>query len=231
VENILNTFYNEVLNFILPPVCLSCESLLSNGNKYLCDNCSSSIVKINNDADVILSALNSDSPISKVYSLYLFQETTPIQTLMHALKYGQMRRIGVQYGSLLANEVLMKSSLSVDYIIPVPLHISKKRERGYNQSDFICEGISRILQTRVLKKCLKRKRFTQTQTKLTREERMKNVSGAFELRNKFRDLIKSKNILIVDDVITTGSTILECSKVLKDAGCGEINACSIAFAE
>ena len=142
-----------------------------------------------------------------------------------------MRRIGNYYGSILANDVLKYENLNVDYIIPVPLHISKKRERGYNQSDCICDGLAEVLDISVIKKCLKRKKFTQTQTKLSREERKLNVKGAFELREKFKNIIQEKNIIIVDDVITTGSTILECARVLKAAGCEKIIACSIALAE
>ena len=229
MKSIVNLFYQEIINFVLPPICLSCERLLKNGSKYLCKNCEDSIIRIDNSIGITLSQLNRDDPVSKVYSLFLFKEDTPIQTLIHELKYGQLRGIGKYYGKILGDELLKKSN--AEYIIPVPLHISKKRERGYNQSDFICDGISDALNIQTLKKCLRRTRFTQTQTKLSREERKQNVSGAFELREKYKNTIHKKNIIIVDDVITTGSTILECAKVLKNAGCGEITVCSLALAE
>ncbi|MFI5145286.1 MAG: ComF family protein [Ignavibacteria bacterium] len=227
----LKKFYNGVLDFILPPVCLHCESLLPDGRKYLCEKCTESIARIDNKSNPDLQRINSNDNVSNSYSLFLFVEGTAIQSLIHHLKYGQMRKIGREYGKKLAEEVLKRENLNADFIVPVPLHISKKRERGYNQSDFICEGIGDVLNVPLLNKGLKRMKFTKTQTKLTREERQENVRGAFAVRKKYIQTIKDKNIILVDDVITTGSTILECSKVLKNAGCGDVYVCSLALAE
>ena len=227
----LKKFYNGVLDFILPPVCLHCESLLLNGERYLCKKCTDSITRIDNKSNPDLQRINSDDSVSSAYSLFLFVEGTAIQSLLHNLKYGQMRKIGREYGKKLAEEVLKHEKLNADFIVPVPLHISKKRERGYNQSDFICEGIGDVLDVPLLTKGLKRLKFTKTQTKLTREERQENVRGAFAVRKKYIQTLKDKNIILVDDVITTGSTILECAKVLKNAGCGDVFVCSVALAE
>ncbi len=227
----LKKLFYGVFDFILPPVCIHCEGILEDGDKYLCKNCSASIIRIDNSNNIVANRLKSPDLVSNAYSFFLFKEETPIQTLIHSFKYGQMKRIGTRYGRLLAETVLLYEDISPCYIIPVPLHVSKKRERGYNQSDFISNGISAVLNVPALPKCLKRKKFTQTQTKLSREERQKNVSDAFELREKYKERIKGENIIIVDDVITTGATILECARVLKTGGCGEITVCSIALAE
>jgi competence protein ComFC len=220
-----------ILDFVLPPICLNCDNLLNDEELYLCKKCSDSIEKINNDSKLVFNRLNSNGLVSNAYSLFMFKEGTPVQTLIHSFKYGQMRKIGKYYGNMLGEDVLKNEKLNADYIVPVPLHISKKRERGYNQSDFICDGLSEALEIHSLQKCLKRRRYTKTQTELSREERKKNVKGAFELRKKFSPIIQGKRILLVDDVITTGSTILECSRVLKESGCGDIIVCSIALAE
>ena len=221
----------HVLDFVLPPMCLHCDSPLEDNEKYLCGKCTDSLTLIDNESNPDLQRINENANVAKAYSLFLFSEGTAIQSLIHNLKYGQMRRIGKEYGKKLAVDVLKPEKISIDFIIPVPLHISKKRERGYNQSDFICEGISYVLNVPVLLKGLKRKKFTQTQTKLSREERQMNVRDAFVVRKKYTGLIKGKNILLVDDVITTGSTTLECARVLKDSGCGDVYVCSIALAE
>jgi competence protein ComFC len=235
---VLRTLFNGLtlvakptLDFVLPPICLQCESPLLNGEKYLCTKCADSIVRIDNKSNADLRRINSNDNVSKAYSLFLFTEGNAIQTLIHHLKYGQMRKIGREYGKQLAEEVLKSENLNTDFIVPVPLHISKKRERGYNQSDFICEGISEVLNVPLLIKGLKRLKFTKTQTKLTREERQENVRDAFRVRKKYIQIIKDKNIILVDDVITTGSTIIECAGVLKSNGCGDITVCSIALAE
>ena len=220
-----------ILDFVLPPICLNCEEPVKKDEKYLCGKCANSIIKIDNKTNIILNHINSGGLISKAFSYYLFRIDTPIQILIHYLKYGQMRNIGKYYGFSFGSNVLVEENLKADYVIPVPLHISKKRERGYNQSEYISEGIGRALKIKTLPKCLRRKKFTQTQTKLTREERIKNVHDAFEIRKKYREIIREKNILLVDDVITTGSTISECARVLKNAECRKIYVCSLGFAE
>lgn len=227
----LKKFFNGILDFVLPPVCLHCESPLLNRERYLCEKCTESIARIDNKSNADLQRIKSNNNVSNSYSLFLFVEGTAIQTLLHHLKYGQMRKIGREYGKKLAEEILKPENLNADFIVPVPLHISKKRERGYNQSDFICEGIGEVLDVLLLTKGLKRLKFTKTQTKLTSEERQENVRGAFAVKNKYMNIIKDKKIILVDDVITTGSTILESAKVLKNAGCGDIYVCSIALAE
>ena len=231
IFNGLAAVSTPIIDFVLPPICLNCEEPLKKEEKYLCGKCTETIVKIDNSTGTIINHINVDGYITKAFSFYLFREGTAIQKLIHYLKYGQMRYIGKYYGSLFAGSELVKENLNADYIIPVPLHLSKKRERGYNQSEYICEGIGEVLKIKALPKCLKRKRYTRTQTKLSREERIKNLSGAFEVREQSREMINKKNIILTDDVITTGSTISECARVLKNAGCGEIFVCSLGFAE
>jgi ComF family protein len=121
--------------------------------------------------------------------------------------------------------------MKYNIIIPVPLHRTKQRERGYNQSEYVCTGIYEILNLEVIPNGLKRIRYTKTQTKLNREERKENVTNAFELNEKYLNKIQGKNIILVDDVITTGATILECGRILKANNCGKILTCSIALAE
>ena len=113
----------------------------------------------------------------------------------------------------------------IDLIVPVPLHHLKKAERGYNQSYYIARGISKSTNIKIEENILKRIRFTQSQTKMNLEERRLNIENAFKVRKILR------NILIVDDVITTGATVNECGKVLKKAGANEVYAASVAIAD
>jgi ComF family protein len=117
----------------------------------------------------------------------------------------------------------------IDLIIPVPIHHLKKAERGYNQSDFIAKGLSTALNIPYSSKSIKRIKYTESQTKLNMNERALNVSNAFKARSSNK--LKGKNILVVDDVCTTGATLLECAKVLLGAGANSVYACSIAIAE
>jgi len=112
----------------------------------------------------------------------------------------------------------------------VPLHRAKERERTYNQSLFICKGIGETLNIAAPDNFMKRNRFTETQTRLDKPGRKENVRGAFEINPKIKQNITGKNIILADDVITTGATILECARVLKENGCGKILICSAAYA-
>lgn len=173
--------------------------------------------------------LAADSNIDYMISLYKFISDTEIQTIIHSFKYGQMKSIGKIFGRQIG-EIIKKKEISPDFVIPVPLHKAKYRERTYNQSEYICYGINEVTGIPVIEKCLKRIRYTKSQTKLKFSERQKNVEGAFRLNEKYADIINGKNIILVDDLITTGSTIMECARILKSAGCGKMLVCSIAMA-
>jgi ComF family protein len=189
------------------------------------------LIRIDHEINIVKDRFRNSPFADEAISLLLFRENTPVQSLIHNLKYGQMKSIGKTYGNILGENIIKNLKIDFDLIIPVPLHRSKRRERGYNQSDYISSGLEQILKLEVINKCLKRVRYTKTQTKLTREERKENVSNAFKLNEKFTGRLNGKNIVLVDDVITTGATILECARILKENGCGKILTCSIALAE
>ena len=115
------------------------------------------------------------------------------------------------------------------YYYSFPLHHLKKAERGYNQSEFIVQGLSSKLKITFTTKVVKRTRYTESQTTFNQTEREKNISNAFKVRRKKK--IVGKNILVVDDVITTGSTIKECGKALLKSGVKSVYACSVAIAD
>lgn len=143
------------------------------------------------------------------------------------MKYEKMSSIGIMLGRNIAD--VIPRNIKYDFLVPVPLHISKKRERTYNQSDFICRGISEITGIPVLPRLLKRNRFTKSQTKMDKIQRIENVRGAFEVNPLHAELIRGKNVILADDVITTGSTILECARILKENRAGHVLICSAAY--
>jgi ComF family protein len=146
------------------------------------------------------------------------------------MKYEKMKSVGRMLGSQIGSRIAELNGMPFDYVVPVPLHKARIRDRQYNQSEFIAGGVSEILNAKVLKDALVRTRYTQTQTKLNKAERKENVKGAFEVNRKHKDKITDKNIIVADDVITTGATILECAEVLKKSGAGKIWVCSAAYA-
>ena len=225
IKQILQGF----LGFALPNTCLCCEAVLDTGTVFICGSCKAKLVKFDENhpwKDEEIAGGNIDDS----FSIYSFIEGTEIQTLLHALKYEKMKSVGTMFGREIGTRISETNGVKFDYAVPVPLHRAKERERTYNQSLFICKGIGESLKIDVLDKCLTRNRFTETQTKLHKSQRKENVRGAFEINPKFKQTVIGKNIILVDDVITTGATILECAHVLKENGCGKILVCSAAYA-
>jgi ComF family protein len=136
-------------------------------------------------------------------------------------------RLGRDIGEKIREERLFTKA---DYLIPVPLHKAKLRERGYNQSELLCKGIAEVTKIPMSSTFLKRKRHTQTQTRLSWEERKQNVSNAFMIETKHEKVLAGTTVIVVDDVITTGSTINECAKILRECGVREVFAASAALA-
>ncbi len=169
--------------------------------------------------------------IDNSFSAFWFREGKPIQHLLHAMKYSKMKGVGVMLGNEAGKKLadIIKDEFS--FILPVPLHKARYRDRTYNQSEFIAKGISEILKVPVLNNGVIRTRFTGTQTKLNKAERKENVSGAFMVNPDYEKEIAGKNIIITDDVITTGATILECAHSVRSSGAGKIWIASAAYAE
>jgi ComF family protein len=177
--------------------------------------------------------LNAQIKADFFYTPYFFRRENEIQVIIHSLKYQGMKGIGIFLGKsiyTLLTKVTFFTDNEFDFIIPVPLHKTKYRDRGYNQSEQIGIGLSQISEIPLKKDILFRNRNTKSQTHLSIEERKKNVNNAFSMHSDFKDIIKNKNIILVDDVITSGSTMMEAVKPLRKAGVNKILCIAIAMA-
>lgn len=225
----INKVFKGILNFPLPDTCVSCDTVLDEHSRFICPDCRKKLARFDEEhpwkTEEISRGIIDDS-----LSLYKFIDGTPIQRVLHSFKYEKMKSIGRMFGKEIASCIIKTTPVKFDFAVPVPLHRSKERERTYNQSYFICSGIAEKFNIEVRDKFIKRVRFTETQTKLHKLERRENVRGAFEFNPKYKEVIAGKNIILADDVITTGATILECARVLKENGCGKIMLCSAAYA-
>jgi len=203
---------------------------MDHGSNYLCKSCYSKLEPYKETHPWQAEHI-AGGTIENSFSVYWFREGTAIQPLFHALKYQKIKRAGIMLGKEIGKLATSKITDNIDIIIPVPLHKAKYRDRTYNQSEYIAKGISTILKAEVVNDAVIRSRFTPTQTRLNKTERKINVSGAFKVNQRHNDKLRGKNILLADDVITTGATILECASVLKAAGAGKLCICSAAYAE
>lgn len=220
--------FTELADFFLPRNCVSCLEKLSGKEKYFCHSCSGKLILTDNS--FIQSEFNrkfsGDGIISKLLSLYIFETDSPVQSIIHHLKYSKRFKAGIFLGEKIAER--FKNDLNgIDIFIPVPLHPAKEAERGFNQSYFLARGIAQRLNKEIGKRVIKRVRNTKSQTMLSLDERAENMRGAFVLSNP--EIIRNKSVAMVDDVITTGSTIKECAALLKQNGARIIIAVSSAI--
>ena len=226
------TGLTSLFDFFLPRFCPSCNKKLLPKESVVCPECISRI-KLAEDERIkseFTRKFSSSGIISDFVSLYVFKKDKELQHIIHSLKYNKRFLTGKFLGKIVGINLKQKIfEWKIDYIIPVPLHHLKKAERGYNQSFYIAKGLSKELGIPVVQSFIKRKRFTESQTTMTLKERQENIGGAFKAKRNLN--LKEKNILLVDDVITTGSTIGECGKVLLKARANEIYAVSVAIAD
>lgn len=151
------------------------------------------------------------------------------QKLIHGFKYQQKSSLGKRLGKALGEKLKEdKIAEKFDCLVPVPLHSARKRDRGFNQSEILALEMSEATNLPVLKKLLKRTKNTKDQTKLTPEERIENVKGAFALKDP--EIVAGTRVILVDDVMTTGATLGECASVLLEAGAERVIGATIAVA-
>lgn len=153
--------------------------------------------------------------LERAAAFSFYNKDSRIRKLVHNMKYRGIKEIGLELGRIYGNDLAKSDFLKgVDLIIPVPLHPSKERKRGFNQSMEIAKGLSIATGIPIEKETLARTPAKQTQTKLTRIDRWSNVEGIFYVNDPAK--IANKHLLLVDDVITTGATIESCaSELLK----------------
>jgi len=168
--------------------------------------------------------------IERAAAFSVYNRGSTIRKLVHALKYEGRKDIGVMlgelYGSILAESGFMDD---IDFIVPVPLHPARQRRRGYNQSGCIAEGLSYATHVPVRTNIIRRTGMTGTQTKSGRYERWENVKGMFHVQEP--SMIHGRHILLVDDVITTGSTMEACVNAFHDAGEVKVSLVALAAAQ
>ena len=139
-----------------------------------------------------------------------------MQRLMHQLKYKGNKELGKQLGRLMGYELQKTNRFNKpDFLVPLPLFASKEKRRGYNQATVLCEGIAEVMNIEIARDVIVRTQHTETQTKKGRIERWQNMEGKFEMMKPGK--IQNKNILLVDDVITTGATLEACGHELLQA--------------
>ena len=223
---------NDLFDLLFPDLCVVCGNNLLKNEQHICMICLHNIPKTNFHLlkdNSIEKRFWGKVPIFRSTAFFYFQKGSPFQKLLHCLKYKGNKEIGEVLGKYAAVDLLESPDFAtVDIIIPVPLHPKKYKQRGYNQSEWIGNGISIILAKPQDTNSLVRVHENTTQTKKNVYERYENTDGIFNLSDK--ETLRGKHVLLVDDVLTTGSTLEACIKALLDIEGIRISVFALAVA-
>ena len=221
INSIAHELYDSVIDFLFPPVCPVC-SCPFDAKDIICPVCTDAIEVCSHNYDSPARTLGHIDNIS-----VLLPYNTMCRSLVHALKYHGMKSVGPVLGKLMGRKTLNDFRLPANTcLVPVPLHPNRFKERGYNQSECIAEGFAFFSGFDMCDDILMRAKETGTQTALDHKQRSRNVSDAFRYTGE-KSLL-GRQVVIIDDVMTTGSTISECAKALKEGGAGEITVSVVA---
>ncbi|RZL16700.1 MAG: ComF family protein [Pedobacter sp.] len=229
----LDRAMNDLFGLLFPDLCNGCGNRLIRGEQELCTLCYNGmpytdfhLFKDNRVARQLWGRANVDAAMAMLY----FKKSGMVQQMMHNLKYRDSTSLGILLGKLIGIRLLESPDFNaIDLVLPVPLHKKKLKSRGYNQSLFIASGIAGIIGSPYNDDNLIREKETGTQTRRSRYLRYENMRSVFSVRTKSE--IKEKHILLVDDVLTTGSTLEACSNELLSAGALKISIATAAFSE
>jgi ComF family protein len=224
--------WDDFISLLFPRLCYGCGNHLLRNEILICTECFVVIPRTNYHLEI-------ENPVSRLFwgrciiekaaAFSFFNKGSRIRNLIHSMKYKGIREIGYELGRIYG--LSLKSSGftdGIDLIVPVPLHPSKKRIRGFNQSEFISSGIADATGLPVDTEALARREVSATQTRRSRYERWTNVEGIFSVINPAA--IRGRHVLLVDDVITTGSTIESCANELLKIEGVKVSVVALAFA-
>jgi ComF family protein len=234
-EGLVNLFFPPICILCkkyLPPsdrlfqICLSCRDTIEPNRPPFCQRCSRPIRNVNK---TYCRTCEETSPyFDRAWGAIVYNGTA--QELLHLFKYGGKTGLRQYFGANIKNftENFRVDLKRFDLIVPIPLHPTRERERGYNQAELLAQKISQDTGIPSASRLLLRRRHTPNQAALSQKERWTNISGAFKIKHSFG--VHAKNILLVDDLYTTGATCSEAAQVLKACGANEIQVLTAAIA-
>lgn len=238
---ILTDFFHEISDTLFPPLCLSCTEVLPFGNRQgFCSECLNAVTFIHGGSCPVCGVIFPDSPagdhlcVSCLGKRPWFMSARAavvydgvIHDAIHRFKYGRNVTTGAALARILADFYFKDVDFGIfDAIVPVPLHVKRLRQRGFNQSLILARALAEKHGLNVDFSLLKRRKLTLTQTGLDKKERERNIAGAFVVDSPQK--IRDKNLILVDDVYTTGATVNECAGTLVEAGARQVAVITLA---
>jgi ComF family protein len=228
----LQSYFQGFASLIFPRYCAACGQALYRNENILCMGCYAELPRtcFHHDRENEVAQLFwGRVPAENATAFMYFAKGSRFQQILHELKYNGQKQIGAAMGRMFGSELKNTAFSTADMIIPVPLHPSKLKSRGYNQSELIAFGISEILHLPLETALISRAVDTRSQTHKSRYERWENVRHIFQCKDP--GAIKNKHVMLVDDVITTGATLEACASCLVQIEGIKISLVSLAFAK
>lgn len=230
--NLRNSYLADFVNLLFPRLCQACNASLLGTEDLICTDCLYNLPYTNfhtQPDNIVAQQFWGKIDLQHAYALLYFEKGGKVQHLIHQFKYKRMPKIGNKLGSIAGEQLLQNTLLKpVNYIIPVPLHKSRMRERGYNQSTHFAEGLAGKLQATVEEHNLIRVVKTATQTHKNRFARYENMQQVFAVKHP--EKLEGKHIMLVDDIVTTGSTLEACAQELLKVPGVKLSIATIAYA-
>ena len=224
--------FAAVWRSLFPPYCMCCKGRLLGNEQYVCSSCMLQLPRpsLGEDAydNAFVRRFWGTLPIGGGVAVFSYFPGGELVHVIHGMKYYNKPDVCRFMGRMMAYDPLVKQLLEdAEILIPVPITSARRSQRGYNQSELMCEGISSIAGTELVTDSLQRISFEESQTALEHTERADNIRNAFELGNTER--IEGRHVVIVDDIVTTGATMLECAMVLSKVPGIKISILALAW--
>ncbi len=223
--------WKDFLSIIFPDCCYACNDVLTKGENVLCTYCLFHLPKTNfhlEPNNSFKSRLLGKIPIKEAFAYYKFTKGGQVQKLVHAFKYKGIKEIGevlgTRYGLELYNAGIANN---YDLVVPVPLHKSKLKKRGYNQAAVLAKALAKEMKIEYNENALEKTTSNQSQTTKSKFIRWKNVNEIYVATN----VVANKRVLLVDDVVTTGATFESCGLALSQQNVKSISATALAIAQ
>ncbi len=209
---------DDLINFVFPRRCHICETSLAPHERFVCSHCLSELPRSRfhrRKLNPMEERFAGIFPFERATGHFLYSRESPLSTLIQDMKYRRFPAIGEMLGEVAATELFTTGFFAdADLIIPVPMHRWKQLRRGYNQTHHIASGISKATGIEV-SHTLKAVRAHKTQTALSREQRLANTGGLFQVADP--TIVEGRHVLLVDDVCTTGATLIASAEALLKA--------------
>lgn len=222
-------WFNDFWDLVFPRICITCQNNLLKNENEVCLSCLTDLAFLNDykfpNDNKIYYQIAGLAPIKGAFSGFRFDKGGKLQVLLHQLKYNQKPQIGIILGEFLATQIGECPFPKNSVLVPIPLHPQKLKKRGYNQATYIAKGLANSWNLSINEKDFVRTQYTESQTFKTKDERQKNVENIFDLLNPIH-----QTVILVDDVITTGSTLISACKKLNEKEVQEIYVLTIAAA-